>query len=198
VEYGLTPSLGSVVTYTALEELHGVEITGLEPETTYYYRVSSQVSSGEADSSEVENFHTNNDTSHPSFDFMIFGDMGDGGPAQFEVRDMILTLDFDLAILTGDIVYTAGEWEYFDPKYFVPYKDIIKNTAFYPSLGNHDVETEDGAPYIANFFLPNNNPDSLEYFYSFDYGKTHFICLDLNAVQFGEGHLVQFDTASTQ
>ncbi len=197
VEYGLLPSLGSVVTDTTLIELHGIGITGLESNTTYYYRVSSQLASGAADSSEVETFHTNNDTLNPSFDFMIFGDMGDGGPAQFALRNRILTLDFDLAILTGDIVYDHGERRNFDPRHFVPFRDIIKNTAFFPSPGNHDQETEDGAPYIDNFFLPNNNPDSTEFYYSFDYGRTHFISLDLVVVQQGV-HAVKFDTSSTQ
>jgi hypothetical protein len=201
VEYGLTSSLGSSASDTALVVLpipdstflHGVEITGLEPNTTYYY----QVLSGGDTLSDVEIFHTNNDTLNPSFDFMIFGDMGDGGSAQFALRNMILTLDFDLAILTGDIIYNDGEWQNFDPRHFAPYKDIIKHTAFFPALGNHDIGTEDGAPYIANFFLPNNNPDSLEHFYSFDYGKTHFICLDLVSEQHAS-HSVKFDTTSTQ
>ena len=203
VEYGLTSSLGSSAADTAFVVLpvtdmvlHGVEITGLEPNTTYYY----QVLSGGDTLSEVETFHTNSDTFNPSFDFMIFGDMGggeSGQTAQFALRDRILMLDFDLAILTGDIVYNDGEWQNFDPRHFAPYKDIIKHTAFFPSLGNHDIGTEDGAPYIANFFLPNNNPDSLEHFYSFNYGRTHFICLDLVTVQHG-GHAVRFDTTSTQ
>ncbi|MCH8837106.1 MAG: metallophosphoesterase family protein, partial [Candidatus Marinimicrobia bacterium] len=204
VEYGLlSSSLGLTATDTALiilhpgfpdsTFLHGVDLTGLDPNTTYYY----QVLSGGDTLSNVETFHTNNDTLNPSFIFMIFGDMGDGGPPQMDLRDMILTLDFDLAILTGDIVYNDGEWQNFDPKHFTPYRDIIKHTAFFPSLGNHDAATEDGDPYIANFFLPDNNPDSLEHFYSFDYGRTHFICLDLIAAQRGI-HAVKFDTASTQ
>ncbi|MCH7574338.1 MAG: fibronectin type III domain-containing protein [Candidatus Marinimicrobia bacterium] len=205
VEYGSTSSLGSSASDAALVALpivgspdstfylHGVEITGLAPNTTYYY----QVLSGGDTLSAVENFHTNNDTLNPSFDFMIFGDMGDGGPPQMDLRNRILTLDFDLAILTGDIVYNSGEWKNFDPKHFVPYKDIIKQTAFFPSLGNHDFETDDGAPYIANFFLPHNNPDSSEYFYSFNYGRTHFICLDLVTAQ-EAAHSVKFDPASTQ
>ena len=205
VEYGLDPTLGSSATDTALVALpvgtpdstflHGVKITGLEPNTTYYYQV---LSDGDT-LSEVEIFHTNNDTLNPSFDFMIFGDMGGGESnqnAQFALRDMILTLDFDLAILTGDIVYNEGEWQNFDPRHFAPYKDIIKHTTFFPALGNHDIGTEDGAPYIANFFLPNNNSDSLEHFYSFDYGRTHFISLDLTAAQ--QGHAVKFDPTSTQ
>jgi len=205
VEYGLTSSLGSSSTDSSLVVLpdiaitgflHGVEITGLEPHTTYYY----QVLSGGDTLSAVEIFHTNNDTLNPSFNFMIFGDMGGGEgtqEAQFALRDRILLLDFDLAILTGDIVYNDGEWQNFDPRHFVPYKDIIKQTAFFPTLGNHDIGTEDGAPYIANFFLPNNNPDSLEHYYSFDYGRTHFIGLDLVAAQHA-GHAIQFDTASAQ
>ena len=206
VEYGLTSSLGLSAAETDLVILpdiaktgflHGVEITGLEPKTTYFY----QVLSGGDTLSAVETFHTNNDTLDPSFDFMIFGDMGGesgtgGQDPQFALRDRILLLDFDLAILTGDIVYDSGEWQNMDPRHFAPYEDIIKHTAFFPSPGNHDIETEDGAPYIANFFLPHNNPDSSEFFYSFDYGRTHFISLDLTAAQ--QGHAVKFDPTSTQ
>ena len=71
VEYGLDSSLGLTATATALVALpvgtpdstflHGVEITGLEPNTTYYY----QVLSGGDTLSDVESFHTNNDTLNP-------------------------------------------------------------------------------------------------------------------------------------
>ena len=46
VEYGLSTELGGVVTLPATTTSHRVDITGLEPNTTYYVRVSSTNAAG--------------------------------------------------------------------------------------------------------------------------------------------------------
>ena len=49
-----------------------------------------------------------------------------------------------------------------------------------PSLGNHDVITDNGGVYLDDFYLPHNNPDSTERYYSFRWANAYFIALDTN------------------
>jgi 3',5'-cyclic AMP phosphodiesterase CpdA len=46
------------------------------------------------------------------------------------------------------------------------------------SIGNHDLLTDGGAPYFNNFYLPRNDWDGREHYYSFDYGNAHFVALN--------------------
>lgn len=80
---------------------------------------------------------------------------------------------------TGMSFTPTGD-EFYDDCYFAIYRNIVKNVPVFPSLGNHDYETDRAAPYLANFFLPQNayNPDHKGRCYSFDYGNAHFIALD--------------------
>jgi hypothetical protein len=88
-------------------------------------------------------------------------------------------LGADLAILTGDIIYEGGEPQNFTPQYFDIYRPTIAHTPFYPSLGNHDVVTSSGQPYLDAFYLPTNNPAATERYYSFDYSNAHFVALEV-------------------
>ncbi|RSK24010.1 hypothetical protein [Hymenobacter metallilatus] len=53
VEYGKTAALGTVVNLPALTTMHSVELTNLEPTTTYYVRVSSTNANGTSNSPAV-------------------------------------------------------------------------------------------------------------------------------------------------
>jgi 3',5'-cyclic AMP phosphodiesterase CpdA len=48
-------------------------------------------------------------------------------------------------------------------------------------LGNHDVKTKGGKPLLDALYLPVNDQDGTERFYSFDYANVHFAGLNSNA-----------------
>ena len=50
----------------------------------------------------------------------------------------------------------------------------------FPTPGNHEYVTNQGQPYLDNFYLPANNPEGTERYYSFDWGPVHFVSLDSN------------------
>jgi len=58
VEYGLSTALGQQVTEPDLVAQHSVQLTGLQPETAYFYRVSSTDSAGNTASSDTLTFST--------------------------------------------------------------------------------------------------------------------------------------------
>ena len=176
VEYGTTQAYGSVVSDPDSVTQHIVELTGLSSGTTYYYRVSSNdtilISSGTT-------FQTNK--SNPSFTFTVFGDSGIATPFQSMVAQLLKDINPHFGLHTGDVIYDAGEAVNYNPSYFIPYKNTIKRIAIYPTLGNHDVRTDDGQPYLDAFVLPGEESDSnTERYYSFDYANAHFVCLDVS------------------
>ena len=82
-------------------------------------------------------------------------------------------------VRTGDLTYDAGEPQNFDPRFFTPYKDVIKSKPSFPTMGNHDTYTAAGQPWLDAFYLPSNNPAGTERYYSFDYGNAHFVSLNV-------------------
>jgi MYXO-CTERM domain-containing protein len=87
------------------------------------------------------------------------------------------------ALGLGDLVYDDGDWADYDPKLFQPYARLFARAVFWPTIGNHDAKTENGAPYFDAFHLPTatgapGKPSGTEHYYSFDHGMAHFTCLD--------------------
>jgi 3',5'-cyclic AMP phosphodiesterase CpdA len=114
--------------------------------------------------------------------FVVFGDSG-GGPLQGAVRDQLDTVRFDLMLHVGDIAYGSGTLAELESQFFAEYASILGNVPVFPTSGNHDYETEGGAPFRQVFALPENGmPGGVERWYSFDWGDVHFVALDTERV----------------
>src|SRR6185295_9419640 len=62
----------------------------------------------------------------------------------------------------------------------------------WPTMGNHDYETLNGAPYLDAYYLPTDtgapgHPSSTELYYSFDQGMAHFTCADSESMNSAPG-----------
>lgn len=170
VEFGETSLLGR----TAESEpghLHAVRLTGLEPDTEYMYRVQSAGVEG-----NIETFHT-----APGPDgtvtAVVVGDTGTGESPQERISSVMLEMEPDLVLHTGDVVYPRGGECGYEDRFYEPYEELIASVPVYPVLGNHDVLTENGEPYLMAFALPAESSGT-ERFYSFDYGPLHVAALD--------------------
>lgn len=121
------------------------------------------------------------------FRFVAFGDSGDGGNTQFELAQKIAAARPDVIIHVGDLVYPAGERIGYLRNFFEPNAAMIRRAPFMPSLGNHDVATERGAPLLEFFDCPRNGPEGIEpeRNYWFDWGDARFVALDSNVVESG-------------
>ncbi|MCK4560361.1 MAG: metallophosphoesterase [Calditrichia bacterium] len=170
VDYGLTENHGSIIRDTSKVTIHSLELTGLTPSTTYHY----QVKSGET-TSEDNNFQTAV-TPNEDFIFVAYGDTRTNASDHLSVVNRIIALNPKLVLNTGDLV-EEGNSQYQWDIYFDTIKDLANNTPIYSSAGNHEAESP---LYYNQFFLPHNNPDSTEKYYSFDYGNSHFIALNTN------------------
>lgn len=175
VLYGTTPALGMEATHPGSTTDHAVSLSGLAPASRYFYRV---ISGPDTLTDGSAAFDTAPSTFEP-FRFLAFGDLGSATPEQIQIAARVETLDADLAILTGDIIYEGGEAANFTPQYFDIYRPTIARIPFYSSLGNHDVVTSNGQPYLDAFYLPSNNPSATERYYSFDYSNAHFVAIEV-------------------
>jgi hypothetical protein len=162
----LTGPSGSLCTF---------QLTGLEPGTQYSYVPLANV----APLAGQSTFRTD-DPNRP-FSFLVIGDSGTGGTKQVVLAARMLATPADLIVHAGDMVYEDGAAQDFDPKYFRPYRELLRRLVLWPSLGNHDVHTSNGAPWRAAFSTPANNPAGSENYYSFDAGNAHFVVLNSNA-----------------
>jgi predicted phosphodiesterase len=153
---------------------HVITLTDLITGTEVLYRVSTngvELASG--------SFRTAAGPDQP-FSFAVIGDSGIGSTAQYSVADRLVALDPEFVLHTGDVIYPSGQADGYDPYFFQPYQALVKRAPIYPTLGNHDYQTASGQPYLDAFYLPHNNPASTEKYYSFDWGKAHFVALDFN------------------
>jgi hypothetical protein len=195
VLYGTTPGLGAEQADTAGTTTdHAVTLAGLDPGTRYYYKI---LADPDALTAGDDTLHTAPADPAP-FRFVAFGDCGVDDPNQYAVAARIDSLNPDLGIVLGDVIYEAGEAANFTPRYFTPYRPILRRSVWYPVVGNHDVATADGQPFLDAFYLPTNSKDGTEKYYSWDYGNTHFVALDGNQAFNGDMYdWVDDDLATT-
>ena len=90
----------------------------------------------------------------------------------------MLVTPADFIVSTGDMLYPDGGPRRLDPKFFTPYRDLIRKLVFWPCIGNHDAEFDGAASWREAFITPANNPAHDEGYYSFDYGNAHLVVLD--------------------
>lgn len=176
VEYGPVDSPEAQIARQEEVSLnHTVTLAGLLPDTVYRYRVLAD----DLPLGVEAAFRTPPSASTATtFSFAALGDSGVGAKAQFEVADRLAALAPDFVLHTGDVIYPGGEATLYDPRFFKPYRETLRRAPFFPSLGNHDAVTANGAPYLQTFHLPANSSPGKGRYYSFDWGNAHFIALD--------------------
>lgn len=174
VRYGVTPDCKNTVSDSTFSMLHFINLTNLEPNTTYYYQVGC---------------------SFPFLPYMIFTYTFETAPAGTQpfkfaiisdtqqdafdicqhdkVISSITVMNPDFLIHTGDIVADSGRLDQWN-RIFYEMTFLTCNKPIMPCLGNHDYKYAwiAALPYLYYFNLPNN-----ELFYSYNYSNAHFISL---------------------
>ena len=169
-------------------------ILGLTPATTFYYAIfdgGTLIAGGDVN----HKFRTSPPPgSTAPLRFWVVGDSGTGEENQAAVHRAMINevgtlgrkpLDFYMHV--GDMAYGSGTNEQFQRNFFAVYDLTLRNTVCWPSMGNHEGGTSQGAtgigPYYDAYVLPRRGeiggtPSGTEAYYSFVWGNAHFVCLD--------------------
>ncbi len=114
----------------------------------------------------------------PALRLAVAGDVGTGGPAEYQTAAIMDTLDqqaeFDALILLGDNVYDNGDASQLRTKVFEPFAPVLDgDTDLLAVLGNHDVDDGYGDAQAAALGMPSR-------WYATQTETTTIIALDSN------------------
>jgi hypothetical protein len=143
-----------------------IVFTGLKPGTTYYYESFP----GEAGKGSFK--------TPPSgasrFQFVVFGDTRTRHDVHRTVVNAVLKYAKpDFVMHTGDLV--ADGWDpSLWPIFFDIERELLRNAAFFPALGNHERNATNYYDYL-----------EAKPYYSFDWGSAHFAVIDSDIENFG-------------
>lgn len=196
LQYGRSLSDLSLSTpITPASRDHEAQLTSLEPQTRYYYRV---VADGRAliGGDDAHYFVTSPVGGDEPFRVWAVGDAGISGrsqsgpnPGQMAVRDSFLKRypvgAFQLFMMLGDNAYDTGSDAEYQRGVFEPYQAAMRSSVTWPTKGNHDYLKE---AYYTVFSLPERGegggvPSGSEVYYSFNYGNVHFISLNSDVAE---------------
>ena len=206
VNFGLERNaLTSVAKAEGITAEHIVPLTGLKPNTRYFYAVgaaafpppTAEKKAKAAGEDAPGRAQINSFITPPAIGpaqasrFWILGDPGTKNKVQEAVRDVYYkfndTRRTDAIILLGDNAYPDGTDADYQRAIFDMYAPILKTTPLWSCLGNHDGKsanslTQSGV-YYDIFTLPAQGQaggvmSGTEAYFSFDYANVHFICLD--------------------
>jgi hypothetical protein len=191
VQFGPSPGVvsGSAEETSARTE-HVVRLTGLIPDTVYYYSIGTPTTTIAGDPT----FHF---TTSPSFGaerpsrVWVVGDSGTADANARAVRDAYTAFTgshpTDLWLMLGDNAYENGLDHEYQAAVFDMFPAMLRKTVLWPAYGNHDGYGSDAAtntgPYYDAFTLPTHGEaggvaSGTEAYYSFDYANIHFVSLD--------------------
>jgi acid phosphatase type 7 len=227
VSYGIQrDQLTSLARSAGVSSEHIVQLTGLQPDTKYYYAVGAvpavpPTAEKKAGEDAPARYTTHSFTTPPvpgpakPTRIWVLGDPGTKNAIQAAVRDVYHSYTgkrpTDLWLLLGDNAYPDGTDADYQKAIFEMYPETLRSSPVWPALGNHDAKsansiTQSGVYYDV-FTLPTRAQaggvmSGTEAYYSFDYANIHFICLDSHdSDRSPDGAMMQWlkaDLAATQ
>jgi phosphodiesterase/alkaline phosphatase D-like protein len=193
VQFGLSSgSLTSVASNATSTTEHIVKLTGLSPNTKYFYNVGSSSAVQAGDATYYFETSPTTGTSVPTRIWVI-GDAGTGTTGQAAVynayRNFTGSTYTDFWLMLGDNAYSSGTDAEYQTKMFNMYPEMMRQSPLWATIGNHDGVSADSAtqtgPYYDIHTFPKNGEaggiaSGTEAYYSFNYGNIHVIVLDSN------------------
>lgn len=105
------------------------------------------------------------------FRFCHFGDSGVTAPAAW-VRDGVMEVAPDFLIVAGDLSYADGNQPVWD-EWFQQMQPLLATTPMMASPGNHENKDANGRGFLSR--TTHFEPVGSRGWYSFDYGRVHFV-----------------------
>jgi hypothetical protein len=192
VQYGTTESLGLEMTgdshvFNAETRWHWVQLTGLNPDTEYFYRCVSDTAVSDT---RVFRTQPEDEDRDRHLRFLVYGDTRTDFTAHRMVVDAMRSTVEDLygqdiqnhvnlVFNVGDIVTTGSVLSQYQTQHFGPIIPLSNNIPYMVSIGNHEAEAAIYYDYMKyeDFAGPQG-----ELYYSFRLGSIYFISLNSNTV----------------
>ncbi|HEU5363280.1 MAG TPA: metallophosphoesterase [Gaiellaceae bacterium] len=146
---------------------HVARLTGLRPGRRYSYTVesgSTLLARGRFRAAPAR---------ATRFTFAVVGDFGSGNRNEAAVASLIESWRPDFVLTVGDNAYPLGAAALLDRDIFGPYADVMRESAWFPALGNHDVKADGGKPELRAFHSLGS-----ERWYRFTWGNAAVTVLD--------------------
>lgn len=161
--------------------VHKAEVTGLQPGSTYVYRVGS----GRAEEWSKAYTFTTEQVNEDHFTFINVTDSQGATEADFGMWGETLSQAFSVfpqakfIVHNGDLTEdpeNEDAWSFFINKA----QGRLAQIPLMPVTGNHDEVDENADAYTGHFYLPVNGDEKSipGTNYSFDYGHVHFVVLN--------------------
>ena len=174
VEFGLAPdALDQTVSDPEPRTTHVVELTGLNPDTQYYYRVTSG-----GVSTPVAEFYTAPPAGRP-VSFTVWSDSHN----EVEINSVIFRRMAErrpyFALTCGDIVNDGDDGPSWVDAFHNPLSPLVRSVPLFEAIGNHEGNAHFYYDYTAS---PPNHPDvpGGESFFAFTYGNVFMVVIDTN------------------
>ena len=184
MRYGTSPgNLNLTAGNTESVQDHTVRITGLTPDTRYYYALGA---AGTNFAGSAEQYFVTSPTQTRPLRLWVIGDPGTADYNAAAVRDAFLDYTRerkpDLMVMLGDNAYNNGSDAEYQGAMFDLFAPTLAQTVVWSCMGNHETYSLD-MPYFKIFNFPTNAeaggvPSGSESYYSFDYANVHFVCLE--------------------
>ncbi len=171
VHWGEDSRCEFVVESKGANEISNARITGLKPETQYFYRVESKNASGEEIFSDVATFQTASLPETP-FAFAIIGDTQHNPKVSGPIAELAWEQRPNFLLHAGDLVDQGKKSDDWIDEFFKSMHPLISRVPMYPVLGNHEQNAKNYFDYMS---LPEP-----EYYYQFSYGNADFFLIDSN------------------
>lgn len=181
VRYGTAADNLGAVAQGAEGRIHEVRLSGLQPDTTYYYSVGETV-------------HSFRTSPLPGAErpvrLWVQGDPGIANASTLRGRDAALQWalehpreglpPIDLWLTTGDNAYRSGKDEEFQRHLFAAYPKLLPSVPYLPVYGNHDARRN---AFFRLFTFPAEGeaggvPSGTSHYFSLNYGTVHLLFLD--------------------
>ena len=146
---------------------HVARLTGLTPGKRYSYTVRTGTAMLAEGSFRAAPAQTS------PFTFAVVGDFGSGNANEAAVAALIESWHPDFVLTVGDNAYPLGSRALLDRVIFGPYAAVMRESAWFPALGNHDVKAKGGKPELDAFHSLGS-----ERWYRFTWGNAAVVVLD--------------------
>ncbi len=174
-----------------------VTLNSLSSDTRYYYAVGTSTTPSTEETANGT-FKTFPASGAKPTRVWVIGDSGTKSSQALLVKERFQnytqTRNPDVWIMLGNNAYSSGSNRDHGDAVFFMYPDFLKNVAVWPAIGERDDNNIN--TYNTIFVLPNNAQSGgvasgTEAYYSYDYGNTHFIVLDVSNTSLSNGGAMQ-------